>query len=242
MYNTFEEYIKYGYTNIEGWLNNNLLYIAKILHNFQKSLNISGGGACEIGVHHGKFFIPLALLKKEYKSVAIDVFSLPFGNVDHSGNGDLEIFKNNLSSFNIKDNTSIYIFDSLHISSNEVNEIIDNNGKFSMFSIDGSHTKEHTYNDIVTAEQLTQSGGIIFIDDFFSPDWPGVYEGIFKYFYFHNYKFVPLCVCFNKLILIDFSYYRHFFTRLNNYINKIEKFKIKNISLFSYDCLLIKNK
>ena len=62
----------------------------------QRSLGI-GGGAAEIGVHHGKLFILLYLLcQASEKAVAIDLFEDQHLNIDHSGSGDLAKFRGNL--------------------------------------------------------------------------------------------------------------------------------------------------
>lgn len=238
MNETFDNYILTGFSNIEGWCNINLLHLAYELHVLQKNAAVSGG-AGEIGVHHGKFFIPLALLKSSFKNIAIDVFSIPYGNVDKSGKGDYDIFLENIKSY-LPCNCEPIIWegDSLHITCNEVATFTEEYGKLSMFSIDGSHTCEHTFNDLILAEHFLGAGGIIFVDDFYNPDWPGVHEGVAKYFYFHSYKFVPLCFGFQKLILCDLSYHKFYFKQIYDAVKT--KYKIKYVKQYGYDSLSIR--
>ena len=239
MSSILENYISQGFYNIEGWCNINMLWIASELHSLQLNLKIAGG-AGEIGVHHGKFFIPLALLKSADQSIAIDVFSLPFGNVDKSGKGDYEIFSENLKKFISSDMNQPLILegDSLHITSDKIFDFTNRYGKLSMFSIDGSHTREHTYNDILLAEQFLTNGGIIFVDDYYNPGWPGVHEGVAKYFFFHAYKFVPLCFAFQKLILVDLSYHKFYFGNLQN-ILKNRGYKLRHVKQYGFDSLSV---
>jgi hypothetical protein len=49
-----------------------------------------------------------------------------------------------------------------------------------MFSVDGSHTSLHTWNDIVIAAQQLAPYGVIIVDDFYNSDWPGVQEGVHR--------------------------------------------------------------
>jgi hypothetical protein len=56
-----------------------------------------------------------------------------------------------------------------------------------LFSIDGSHTAEATWGDMVTAGMSIQEGGVIIVDDYFAEGWPGVSEGV--------QRFMMVCVC-----------------------------------------------
>jgi type IV secretory pathway TraG/TraD family ATPase VirD4 len=50
-----------------------------------------------------------------------------------------------------------------------------------LFSIDGGHTEECTFNDICLAEGALDDRGVVILDDVFQPDWPGVISGLAKY-------------------------------------------------------------
>ena len=82
-----EEYWTGGFRDIEGWVNPDLLRSLQLVDAFQQERGI-GGGALEIGLHHGKFFIPLLLLRQPGEAgVGIDVFEDQAKNVDSSGLG-----------------------------------------------------------------------------------------------------------------------------------------------------------
>ena len=56
---------------------------------------------CEIGVHHGKSFIPIVLFSGDSVCHCVDVFEDQSLNIDSSGRGDYEVFCRNLTKFNI---------------------------------------------------------------------------------------------------------------------------------------------
>jgi hypothetical protein len=62
----------------------------------------------------------------------------------------------------------------------------------SLIHIDGLHTENATYNDLLNAKIHLQDGGVIVCDDFCQPIFPGVAMGYSKFIL--NYDFVPfLC-------------------------------------------------
>lgn len=226
-------YLSSGYGKTEGWCNSNVIRLTSALSNIQEKHHIEGG-AGEIGVHHGKYFIALALLKYGKKSVAFDVFSSQNLNVDRSGRGDLEVFTSNLTEYGCLDFTTIVKQDSLRLNSARLHEINNMVGPLSMFSVDGSHTVEHTYNDILVAESLLGAGGLMFIDDYLNPNWPGVLEAVGRYFSYHSYKFVPLCFAFSKLVLVDYSYYDVMIKELGSIVRSVSGWSVKSVKRFGY--------
>ena len=51
-----------------------------------------------------------------------------------------------------------------------------------MISIDGGHTADITAHDLATAEGALAEGGIVLLDDCFKEMWPGVINGVHRYF------------------------------------------------------------
>jgi hypothetical protein len=91
------KYYQTGFNEVEGWCETELLKTIDLLSS--QTINRTGG-VCEIGIHHGKFFLLLnQIVDISYNSYAIDVFDNQHLNIDHSGYGNFEIFKNNLLKF-----------------------------------------------------------------------------------------------------------------------------------------------
>src|SRR5206468_3764068 len=86
---TFRQYISNGHNKVVGWVEPGSFAAVYALNALQDRLGVQGGIA-EIGVHHGRFFIALALARKSGEpAVAIDVFDMQEKNIDNSGCGDL---------------------------------------------------------------------------------------------------------------------------------------------------------
>ena len=83
-----------GFTQ-NKYINPRLKFVDKI----QSDNNVKGNVG-EIGVHHGKSFIPLTCLAREdERAIAIDCFHDQKFNVDKSGKGSLEHLKENCKLF-----------------------------------------------------------------------------------------------------------------------------------------------
>ncbi len=235
-FDTFIE--KELYKEIDGWLDLGVFKTLKHISQFQKQNNINGA-VCEIGVHHGKFFIPLSLLRtKDEKALVIDVFENQKLNVDQSGKGDLQILNRNLEKYTNNHNIEICKSDSMLLSADD---IVKNTGgqRIKLFSVDGSHSLDHTVNDLMLAQDSIVPGGIIIMDDFYSQRWPTVMEGIHRFFMLSPYKKVaPIAYGNNKLYLTTHSHRRDYFNYLfeycTDYIKKIE------VSLWNYRVLFIR--
>ena len=96
------DYCATGQHGIEGWLQQDALLLTLALHRQQRAAGIAGGVA-EIGVHHGKFFVALALLceGEDERAVAVDVFDDQHLNPGGSGRGDRGVFGANLARWGV---------------------------------------------------------------------------------------------------------------------------------------------
>lgn len=194
-------YAKHGCKSVHGWLHPDSALILSKLSEAQDELNVTGGVG-EIGVHHGKLFILLHLmLRKGERSFVVDIFENQHLNLDQSGRGDREVFLRNVKRLGGKPE----LIDIFHKSSLEVTaeEIVEKTGKIRIFSIDGGHTAEITLNDLIVAEQAIAEGGIIIIDDYFNQEFPGVSEGVAKFFIERKPKIKPIAILPNKVLLTD---------------------------------------
>lgn len=137
------------------------------------------GNLCEIGVHHGRYFIGLALaLKKGEKALAVDLFSRQDENIDGSGKGNKDIFLHHVKTF-LPDPS---IVDAIEANSLEVTpDRILKYGPIRFFSVDGGHNSRAVVNDLHLAESSISTEGIVSLDDILNPHWTGVITGYVAY-------------------------------------------------------------
>lgn len=143
------------------------------------------GDIAEIGVHHGRFFLLLALLRHAgERAVAIDVFGQQHLNVDRSGEGDRAIFEAAAAQhlggpqglvIHEADSLALPGCDLLSAGLEPTSRV---KRSFRLFSVDGSHTAKHTMNDMEVAFGVLRDGGLVIVDDFYNDQWPGVQEGV----------------------------------------------------------------
>jgi hypothetical protein len=170
-----------GHTSVPGWVTEGALATISSLATLQDELGIDGS-ACEIGVHHGRLFIALAsMVAADAFCLAIDVFENQKANVDKSGHGDYAQFMAHVDRW-LGDPSRIRVLraDSLTLTQADLLSQLD--GKLvRLFSVDGGHTVKHVLNDLALAENVLASGGVVIVDDFYNPHWPGVTEGVVRY-------------------------------------------------------------
>jgi hypothetical protein len=203
---------------MEGCLNQDgYLFFLKIIdkiNQFQVKNKVRGSVA-EIGIHHGKSFIPLLkLCQDKYKGVAIDCFDDQFLNIDKSGKGNYKIFMKNIKRYagDKKRNLVVEKTDSLKINPQKIISLA--KSKIRIFSIDGGHTDFITYSDLKNAYFCLAKGGIIIIDDFLNSEWPGVKKGVEEFFNKEKPDLAPFLYGFNKLYLCR----KNFAEKYSNFI------------------------
>lgn len=90
--------------------------------------------------------------------------------------------------------------DSLTLSPDDILAVVDKQ-RFKLFSVDGGHTVEHTVNDLKLAERVVASKGVVILDDYYNPMWPGVHEGFIRFMSLMNCRLAPIAFHANKLFL-----------------------------------------
>jgi Methyltransferase domain len=71
---------------------------------------------------------------------------------------------------------------------------------FRLFSVDGGHQVANVIHDLGLIGDNLTNGGVVVLDDFFNPDWPGVNEGLFA-FLARSRSLAPFSYGDNKLFL-----------------------------------------
>ncbi|KAL7558360.1 hypothetical protein ACA910_004025 [Epithemia clementina (nom. ined.)] len=141
------------------------------------------GTVGEIGVHHGRFTSFLYMTAQETEPlIAVDLFeALQDENVDMSGMGSLKRFVESLSLYGLgESDVQTFTTSSLDLDVEGSSWLADKPG-IRLLSVDGGHTAEITRNDLRLAFCNLLPGGIVVLDDWFNPPWPGVVEGFFQF-------------------------------------------------------------
>jgi hypothetical protein len=175
---SFERYIARDQYRVQGWLAPESARLIASLADYQTK-NLPRGAVGEIGVHHGRLFILLALVAPQSAKFVIDVFGEQQLNLDASGHGDRAVFEANLRREGI-DPADVTIFSksSLEVTGAQVREAV---GPVALLSIDGGHTVECIQNDLRIAEEAMDSHGVAILDDVFNATWPSVMTGFAGY-------------------------------------------------------------
>ena len=189
-------YIDKESRHIDGWLAPESAAVIVRLAMAQSDWNI-GGGAGEIGIHHGKLFLLLYLaLQEGEKAFALDLFEDQRSNRDASGAGDRAIFLDHLRRIG-GDAERVIIFaqDSTSVS---VDALLAATGPLRLMSVDGGHTEEVTWNDLHLGEMLLRPDGILILDDLYQERWPAVAAGTFRFMNDPANRLRPFAISPNK--------------------------------------------
>lgn len=178
---------------VDGWLSNATLRMSIALMGSQRA-----GHVCEIGVHHGRYLIGLALgLRADERAIAIDLFGRQEENVDRSGSGSLDPFLRHVAEF-LPDPARV-----VPVEANSLNlkpADIAKHGPIRFFSVDGGHTAQAAENDLRLAEATITLDGVVALDDILSPHWTGVITGFANYHHGGG-RLRPFALVPNKLFL-----------------------------------------
>lgn len=185
-----------AFHRIEGWFS----YDAALLFMKYNQLAFKGGergNVLEIGVHHGLSAIAIAALRGSGKQfTAIDLFEDQQNrNVSGSGGGDRGRFEKNMREF-YPDSAFLRV---IARPSNELTPA-DLGSGFTFMHIDGGHSPEEVYHDLKLCHDVSAEGGLIALDDYFNPEYPGVCEGAVEFSLRHPNALRPLVAGYNKVL------------------------------------------
>ncbi len=219
----FIAYVLHGGNGIvKGWIEPGALALTTLLSQTQVEHGVAGSFA-EIGVHHGRFFIALCLLRNIGEhAIAIDIFEDQHLNMDFSGLGSRKKLINNIKRHvGSLDGISLLKADSLTVQPGTILEQL--GGPARLFSVDGCHTREHTESDIRLASRVLAPGGIVVVDDIFNPTWPGVMAGVEAFLQSDNtHSLVPLVATDNKLILCQQDWREKYWAAIREHLLHVQ--------------------
>ena len=165
-----------GESLFNGWMSADSLAVIASVSRAQRDVLGVVGSVGEIGVHHGRSFVALALsadLGRE-KLWACDVFERQDLNEDSSGLGDRGLFASNLAAVGISLVDDVTVFDESSLTIPEGFLADACLARFRFFSVDGGHTHSITLSDLHVAAGALAPGGVVALDDVLNPGWPGV--------------------------------------------------------------------
>jgi hypothetical protein len=202
-------YIHGRMRRIEGWYTRLDADITAAVARDQQARGVTGSIG-EIGVHHGRAFIALALcLQPGERAFAIDIFGDQQLNQDRSGCGDLDIFRANLAAHDIDPSrVGILQSSSTAIGWPDIEPVAGSHAR--LFSIDGGHTAPVVENDLEIAHAGLCDAGVVIADDYFDSGYPGVSEGTARFMLRHPNALRPFAIGDSRLYLCRPDFAEHY--------------------------------
>lgn len=193
-------YAESGQKRVDGWLSALDAELIARVAAVQSARGLDGSVG-EIGVHHGRLFILLALgLQPGERAFAVDIFGEQQHNVDRSGEGNEARFRENLARFGVpEDRVAVIRSSSLEIRWPEIERQVGAPAR--LFSVDGGHTALITANDLAIADAALAEDGVAVLDDYFNEEFPEVSQGMCQHRLVDAGRLVPFVIGDNKLML-----------------------------------------
>jgi SAM-dependent methyltransferase len=155
------------------------------------------GDVLEIGVYHGLSAVGLAALRGHGRRfVAVDLFEKPADeHIDRSWWGSRASFLGNMARF--YDDLSFVTT----IASPSANVgPADLGSEFTLCHVDAGHRAGEVYADLELCADVSRPGGLVVLDDYSSPAFPGVAEGALRFNLDAPGTLRPIALGFNKAI------------------------------------------
>ena len=197
---TIDRYISGPMKAVDGWFTWLDATITAAILDHQAAHDIRG---ClgEIGVHHGRSFLPLAMaLRPDERAFAIDLFGDQHRNEDRSGLGDEAVFRRNLARHGI-DAARIEIIQGSSLDLTWPAVQARTGAAARLFSVDGGHTAPIVQHDLGLALDGLAPAGVIVADDVFNPEFPGVSQGFAQFMAARPGEVVPFALGDGRMFL-----------------------------------------
>jgi hypothetical protein len=185
-----------AFADIPGWFSPEAGLLFMAYHQLLTEAGVEGD-VLEIGVHHGLSAIGLAaMIAPGRRFFAVDLFDgLQAENVSHSGLGNRAQFLANMGRFH--DDLSPLVTIAAPSASLRPSDL---GREFTFCHIDGGHSMEEAFADLELAAAISKPGGLVGLDDYFNPAFPGVGEAAVRFHLQHGDAFQPVAIGFNKAI------------------------------------------
>jgi hypothetical protein len=185
-----------AFHDIEGWFSYDAALLFMAYNQLLAGHGIAGD-VLEIGVHHGLSTIAIATLRgPEGKLFVVDLFdNLQNLNVSRSGEGNRTLFERNMKRFH----GGLEFVRTIARPSSELTPG-DLGTSFSFCHVDGGHSRAETLHDLSLCHEVLMPGGLVALDDYFHPRFPGVSEGAVEFMLSHPGALRPLAIGYNKVL------------------------------------------
>jgi predicted O-methyltransferase YrrM len=156
----------------------------------------AGGNLLEIGVYHGQSALLLAHHAATTEHLVLvdptDFVEAARKNVASVKTENIKIMKTRSDDESVRNLNQTY------------------GRTFRWIHIDGDHRAETVLNDLSVADRVLNPKGILCIDDFFSPRYPGITYAVIEYLQAHPENLTLFLCGFNKGYLVRPSASRHY--------------------------------
>eukprot|EP00929_Paragymnodinium_shiwhaense_P095244 TRINITY_DN56256_c0_g1_i3.p1 TRINITY_DN56256_c0_g1~~TRINITY_DN56256_c0_g1_i3.p1 ORF type:complete len:305 (-),score=21.55 TRINITY_DN56256_c0_g1_i3:95-970(-) len=191
-----------AHKHVLGWMSRWTPLIVAAVSDLQRSLGVKGSVG-EIGVYKGLFLTALTLLKSPDERVfSCDIYSKGLG-----GLSPLRV--KSLLQYHKANASGMVVYPKSSADLTPVDFVRSRLTPLRLLSIDGNHTADGVFNDLRLAAQISQPGTVVVVDDFHSPAWLSVDEGVYRFLADLRYKdsFAPFLLACNKLYLTTPSHH-----------------------------------
>ncbi|MGH7972541.1 MAG: class I SAM-dependent methyltransferase, partial [Limisphaerales bacterium] len=194
-----DRYVSLSMGTVQGYLTPLDARLISALLTYQKQNGINGH-LCEIGVHHGRLLLMLAMARRSgERALGIDLFEDDMINIGCRQRGrDQALFVNARRLGISLSEEETFMTSSLDIGPPAI--LDRTTGPIRFWSIDGGHFYHHVENDLRLAEATVVPKGIIAVDDFFNPRWPEVSLAVYD-FLRKTHSIVPFAITRGKIYL-----------------------------------------
>lgn len=163
-------------SKVPGWMPPRFVRVVSAVNAVQTTLGIKGDVA-EIGVHHGRLFSALTMIRRPDEiAYALDCFDNWAANPERSGGCPRARFVEGMEIAGVRDLDRVQIIEcDTNADPHPIERV---RGPLRIVSVDGDHTAKGVERDLWRSLLGTSYGGVVLADDAFNEEWPAVSEGL----------------------------------------------------------------